>query len=141
MKLQPKRVKYRKSQRGRRKGKASHGTKLNFGEYGLMAQECGWLTARQIEASRIAIMRSIGGEGRLWIRVFPQKSITKKPLETRMGKGKGEPAFWAAVIKPGRILFEVAGVSEGRAKEAFRLASYKLPFETKVIFSGDLLWS
>ncbi|MEA3485217.1 MAG: 50S ribosomal protein L16 [Candidatus Aerophobetes bacterium] len=139
MKLQPKRVKYRKSQRGRRKGKASRGVKLNFGEYGLMAQECGWLTARQIEAGRIVIIRCIGGEGRLWIRVFPQKSITKKPLETRLGKGKGEPAFWVAVIKPGRILFEVAGVSEERAKGAFRLASYKLPFKTKVIFSGDLL--
>ena len=140
MKLQPKRVKYRKSQRGRMKGKASRGAKLNFGEYGLMAQECGWLTARQIEATRITIIRSIGGEGRLWIRVFPHKSVTQKPLETRMGKGKGEPAFWVVVIQPGRILFEVAGVSEEKAEEAFRLASHKLPFKTKIISSDkDLL--
>lgn len=137
MRLQSKRVKYRKVQRGRRKGKAYRGTNLSFGDYGLIAQENGWMTARQLEAARIAIIRSIGNEGRLWIRVFPHKSITKKPLETRMGKGKGEPAFWVVVIHPGRILFEVAGVNEERAREAFRLASHKLPFETRLICSDE----
>jgi len=135
MRLQPKRVKYRKVQRGKLRGKASRGTELNFGEYGLIAQEAKWLTARQIEATRIAIVRSVGHEGRLWIRVFPDKVVTKKPLETRMGKGKGEPDFWVAPIKPGRILFELGGVEERRAKAAFRLASHKLPFKTKIISS------
>ena len=135
MRLQPKKVKYRKVQRGRLRGKASRGTRLNFGEYGLIAQEAKWLTARQIEATRIAIVRSVGREGYLWIRVFPDKVVTRKPLETRMGKGKGEPDFWVAPVKPGRVLFELGGVEEGRAKMAFRLASHKLPFKTKFISS------
>jgi len=140
MRLQPKRIKYRKVQRGSMKGRASRGIKLNFGDYGLASRERGWLTARQIESARIAIIRSIGEEGRLWIRVFPGKSVTKKPLETRMGKGKGEPALWVAVIYPGRILFEVTGVDEKKASEAFRLASQKLPFKTGVIsVNKDLL--
>lgn len=139
MKLQSKRVKYRKVQRGKRRGKAYRGTNLSFGDYGLITQESGWMTARQLEAARIAIIRSIGNEGRLWIRVFPHKPITKKPLETRMGKGKGEPAFWVAVIHPGRILFEVAGVNKERAKDAFRLASHKIAFGTRVICSDEAL--
>jgi len=139
MKLQPKRVKYRKVHLGRIRGKASRGIRLSFGDYGLAAQEGGWLTARQLEAARIAIVRSIGDEGRLWVRVFPDKSVTKKPLETRMGKGKGEPAFWVAVIRPGRILFEVAGADKERTMEAFRLASHKLPFKTTLISSNEVL--
>ncbi len=140
MKLQPKRVKYRKSQRGSLKGKASQGTRLNFGEYGLVAQGIGWITARQIEASRVTIVRAIGHEGRLWIRIFPDKVVTKKPLETRMGKGKGEPDFWVAPVKPGRIMFELGGVESGTAEKAFRLASHKLPLKTKIISSyGGLL--
>ncbi|MCD6472565.1 50S ribosomal protein L16 [Candidatus Aerophobetes bacterium] len=133
MRLQPKRTKYRKTQKGRMKGKASKGTRLNFGEYGLMAEECSWITARQIESTRITMVRSIGKEGRVWIRIFPDKVITKKPLETRMGKGKGEPEYWVAPVKPGRVLFELEGVVEKKAKEAFRLASCKLPLKTKVI--------
>lgn len=140
MTLQPKRVKYRKSQRGSLKGKASKGTRLNFGEYGLVAQQVGWITARQIEASRVTIVRAIGHQGRLWIRIFPDKVVTKKPLETRMGKGKGEPEFWVAPVKPGRIMFELGGVESGTAEKAFRLASHKLPLKTKVISSyGGLL--
>jgi large subunit ribosomal protein L16 len=137
VKLQPKRVKYRKSQRGSLKGKASQGTRLNFGEYGLVAQGIGWITARQIEASRVTIVRAIGHEGRLWIRIFPDKVVTKKPLETRMGKGKGEPDFWVAPVKPGRIIFELGGVESGTAEKAFRLASHKLPLKTKVISSYE----
>ncbi len=137
MRLQPKRVKYRKSQRGRMKGKASKGTQLNFGEFGLIAEEPSWITARQIEASRIAIVRSIKHEGKLWIRVFPDKVVTKKPLETRMGKGKGEPEFWVAVVRPGRVLFELGGVGVDIAKVAFRLVSHKLSFKTKIISSLD----
>jgi len=138
MRLQPKRVKYRKNQKGKLRGRASRGTELNFGEYGLAAQETRWITASQIEATRVTIVRSVGHEGRLWIRIFPDKVITRKPLETRMGKGKGEPDHWVAPVKPGRILFELGGVEEGRAKEAFRLASRKLPLKTKVISSE--LW-
>ena len=138
MRLQPKRVKYRKSQKGRLRGRALRGTRLNFGEYGLVAQENKRITARQIEATRVTIVRSVGHEGRLWIRIFPDKAITKKPLETRMGKGKGEPDHWVAPVKPGRVLFELGGVEEGRAKEAFRLASRKLPLKTKIISSE--LW-
>jgi len=138
MRLQPKRVKYRKSQKGRLRGRALRGTRLNFGEYGLVAQENKRITARQIEATRVTIIRSVGHEGRLWIRIFPDKAITKKPLETRMGKGKGEPDHWVAPVKPGRVLFELGGVEEGRAKEAFRLASRKLPLKTKIISSE--LW-
>jgi len=137
MRLQPKRVKYRKSQRGRMKGKASKGTQLNFGEFGLIAEEPSWITARQIEASRIAVVRSIKHEGKLWIRVFPDKAVTKKPLETRMGKGKGEPEFWVAVVRPGRVLFELGGVRADIAKVAFRLVSHKLSFKTKIISSLD----
>jgi len=138
MRLQPKRVKYRKSQKGRLRGRALRGTRLNFGEYGLVAQENKRITARQIEATRVTIVRSVGHEGRLWIRIFPDKAITKKPLETRMGKGKGEPDHWVAPVKPGRVLFELGGVEEGKAKEAFRLASRKLPLKTKIISSE--LW-
>ena len=133
MPLQPKRVKYRKSQRGRRKGISSRGTKLSFGEYGLIATEAAWITSRQIEAVRVTIIRSLKHEGRLWIRIFPHKSVTKKPLETRMGKGKGEPADWVAVVRQGKILFEVGGVKENRAKKAFTLASHKLPIKTKFV--------
>jgi len=138
MRLQPKRVKYRKVQKGKLRGRALRGTKLNFGEYGLMAQETKWVTARQIEATRVTIVRSVGHEGRLWIRIFPDKPITRKPLETRMGKGKGEPDHWVAPIKAGRILFELGGIGERRAKAAFRLASRKLPLKTRIISSE--LW-
>lgn len=138
MRLQPKRVKYRKVQKGKLRGRATRGTKLSFGEYGLMAQETKWVTARQIEATRVTIVRSVGHEGRLWIRIFPDKAITRKPLETRMGKGKGEPDHWVAPVKAGRILFELGGIGEGRAKEAFRLASRKLPLKTRIISSE--LW-
>ena len=138
MKLQPKRVKYRKVQKGKLRGRATRGTKLSFGEYGLMAQETKWVTARQIEATRVTIVRSVGHEGRLWIRIFPDKVITRKPLETRMGKGKGEPDHWVAPVKAGRILFELGGIGEGRAKEAFRLAARKLPLKTRIISSE--LW-
>lgn len=138
MRLQPKRVKYRKVQKGKLRGKALRGTKLNFGEYGLIAEETKWVTARQIEATRVTIVRSVGHEGRLWIRIFPDKAITRKPLETRMGKGKGEPDHWVAPVKAGRILFELGGIGEGRAKEAFRLAARKLPLKTRIISSE--LW-
>ena len=138
MRLQPKRVKYRKSQKGRLKGRALRGARLNFGEYGLVAQENKLITARQIEAVRVTIVRAVGHEGRLWIRIFPDKAITRKPLETRMGKGKGEPDQWVAPVKSGRVLFELGGVEEGRAKEAFRLASRKLPIKTKIVSSE--LW-
>lgn len=138
MRLQPKRVKYRKVQKGKLRGRAARGTKLNFGEYGLMAQETKWVTARQIEATRVTIVRSVGHEGRLWIRIFPDKAITRKPLETRMGKGKGEPDHWVAPVKAGRILFELGGIGERRAKVAFRLASRKLPLKTRIISSE--LW-
>ena len=138
MKLQPKRVKYRKVQKGKLRGRAVRGTKLNFGEYGLMAQETKRVTARQIEATRVTIVRSVGHEGRLWIRIFPYKSITRKPLETRMGKGKGEPDHWVAPVKAGRILFELGGIGKRRAEAAFRLASRKLPLKTKIISSE--LW-
>ncbi len=115
------------------RGKASRGATLNFGDFGLQATECGWLTARQIEAARIAMTRFIKRTGRIWIRIFPDKPITKKPLETRMGKGKGPPEDWVAVIRPGRILYEMEGVPEERAREAFLLASHKLPIPTKFI--------
>ena len=139
MPLQPKRVKYRKSQRGRRKGISSRGTKLSFGEYGLIATEAAWITSRQIEAVRVTIIRSLKHEGRLWIRIFPHKSVTKKPLETRMGKGKGEPADWVAVVRQGKILFEVGGVKENRAERAFTLASHKLPIKTKFVSADGVI--
>jgi large subunit ribosomal protein L16 len=131
--LMPKKTKYRKQQKGRMKGKASRGNRLNFGDYGLQALECGWLTTRQIEAARIAMTRFIKRTGRIWIRIFPDKPITKKPAETRMGKGKGPPEDWVAVIRPGRILYEMEGVPEERAREAFLLASHKLPIKTRFI--------
>lgn len=131
--LAPKKVKYRKQQKGRRKGIATRGNELNFGDYALQAVECGWLTTKQIEAARIAMTRHIKRGGKIWIRIFPDKPITKKPAETRMGKGKGAPEDWVAVIKPGRILYEMEGVDLETAKEAFRLAAHKLPIATKFI--------
>lgn len=131
--LSPKKVKFRKKQKGRTKGKAYRGSSLEFGDYGLQAQECGLMTAQQIEAARIAVTRHVKRGGKVWIRVFPDKPIGKKPLETRMGKGKGAPDNWVAVIKPGRIIYELEGVDEAVAGEAFRLARHKLPFATKFI--------
>lgn len=131
--LLPKRVKYRKSQRGRRTGKASRGYLVSFGSYGLKALEPAWITDRQIEAARIALTRYMKRDGKVWIRIFPDKPVSKKPAETRMGKGKGAPEFWVAVVQPGRIMFEVDGVSEAVAQEAFRLASHKLPIKTQFI--------
>jgi len=135
--LQPKRVKYRKQQRGRLKGKASRGTKLAFGEYGLKALESAWITARQIEACRLTIVRNAKKEAKFWIRIFPDKPVTKKPAETRMGKGKGDVDHWVAVVKPGRILFELSGVSEEEAREIFRLVSHKLPIKTRFVSFKD----
>lgn len=131
--LIPSKVKYRKQQRGRRRGKAYKGSKINFGDYGLKALEAGWITNRQIEASRIAMTRFIKRGGKIWLRIFPDKPITKKPAETRMGKGKGAPEGWVAVVKPGRILFEMEGVEEKVAKRAFTLAAHKLPIKTKFV--------
>ncbi|RMD86817.1 MAG: 50S ribosomal protein L16 [Calditrichaeota bacterium] len=135
--LMPKRVKYRKQQRGRMKGKATRGSTLAFGEFGLKALTPGWVTSRQIEAARIAMTRYLKRGGKIWIRIFPDKPVTQKPAETRMGKGKGSPEYWVAVVKPGRIMFEVAGVSEDVAREAFRLASHKLPVQTKFISQAE----
>jgi len=134
--LMPSKVKHRKQQRGRRKGKAYTGSTMSFGDYGLKAMECGWLTSRQIEASRIAMTRFIKRGGKIWIRIFPDKPITKKPTEVRMGKGKGSPEAWVAVIKPGRLLFEMEGVDEVTAREAMRLASHKLPLKVKFVTRG-----
>ncbi len=131
--LMPKKVKYRKQQRGRMRGKAYRASSLSFGEYGLQALEPCWITARQIEAGRIAITRHVKRKGKLWIRVFPWKPITKKPTEVRMGKGKGDPDFWVDVIKPGRIMYELEGVPENIAREAMRLADRKLPIKTKFL--------
>ena len=131
--LEPKKIKYRKVHRGNRKGMAKGGTEVNFGSYGMKAMEPGWITARQIEATRISISRRVRKVGKMWIRIFPDKPITKKPLETRMGKGKGSPEYFACRVKPGRILFEVDGVSEQIAKEALYKASAKLPIKTKTI--------
>lgn len=138
--LMPKKVKYRKQQRGRMRGKARRGSSLAFGEYGLQAMEPCWLTAREIEAGRIAITRHAKRKGKLWIRVFPCKPVTKKPTEVRMGKGKGDPEFWVDVIKPGRILYEMEGISETVAKEAMRLASHKLPIRTRFISRESREW-
>jgi len=135
--LAPKRVKYRKQQRGRRTGKAKRGAKVSFGEYGLKALEAAWVSSRQIEAARVAITRHVKRGGKVWIRIFPDKPVTQKPAETRMGKGKGNPEFWVAVVKPGRILFEIEGVSEELAKEAMRLASHKLPLTTRFVVRED----
>ena len=133
MALMPKRVKYRKSQRGRIRGNATAGNYVAFGDYGIQATQCGWLTAQQLEAARVVLSRTIGNEGRYWCRVFPHKSVTAIAAETRMGKGKGEIEYWAVVIKPGTVLFEVAGVPEMAAREAFRLQSGKLPFRMKFL--------
>ena len=130
--LMPKKVKRRKVHRGRRRGKATRGAVVKFGEYGLQALECGWITSRQIEAARVAMTRHAKRGGKVWIRIFPDKPITKKPAETRMGKGKGAPEEWVAVVRPGRILYEMEGVSEGLARDAMRLAASKLPIRTRV---------
>ena len=131
--LMPKKVKHRRVMKGRMRGTASRGDKLNFGDFGLKALESGWITDRQIEAARIAMTRHIKRGGKIWIRMFPDKPITKKPAETRMGSGKGAPDHWVAVVKPGRMLFEIAGVKEDLAREALRLASHKLPIHTRVV--------
>lgn len=137
--LAPKRVKYRKPQRGRRKGKDFRGSTISFGAYGLKALEAAWITNRQIEAARIAINRYLKRDGKVWIRIFPDKAITKKPAETRMGSGKGSPEGWVAVVRPGRIMFEVDGVPRDAASEALRLASNKLPIKTKFVERIDLV--
>ena len=131
--LLPKRVKYRRVHRGRLKGKASRGTTVTYGEYGLQATEPAWITSNQIEAARIAMTRYIKRGGKVWIKIFPDKPITEKPAETRMGSGKGSPEYWVAVVKPGRVMFEIAGVPEDVAREALRLASHKLPIKTKFV--------
>ena len=131
--LMPKRVKYRRVQRGRMKGKATRGNFLAYGDYGIVATEPCWITANQIEAARVAMNRYMKRGGQVWIKIFPDKPVTAKPAETRMGSGKGSPEYWVAVVKPGRVLFEVGGVSEDVAREAIRLASYKLPCRTKFI--------
>jgi large subunit ribosomal protein L16 len=137
--LMPKRVKYRKTQRGRMRGKSLRGASLAFGEYGLKALEPGWVTSRQIEAARVALTRSLKRGGKIWIRIFPDKPVTKKPAETRMGKGKGNPEEWVAVVKPGRILYEMEGVSQDVAREAFRTAANKLGIATKFISRARVL--
>ncbi len=131
--LMPKKVKWRKQARGRMRGNTKGGDMVSFGEFGLKALEPGWISSRQIEAARIAISRSMSRTGKYWIRIFPDKPITKKPAETRMGKGKGAPEGWVAVVKPGRVMFELAGVTEEMAKEAFRLAGHKLPIKTRLV--------
>ncbi len=131
--LMPKRVKYRKQQRGRRAGFSKGATSVDFGEFGLKAMEAGWVTARQIEAARVALTRHLKRGGKVWIRVFPDKPVTKKPAETRMGKGKGAPELWVAVVKPGRVMFEIEGVAEDLAREAIRLAGHKIPIETRFV--------
>ncbi len=131
--LLPKRVKYRRVHRGRLKGKASRGNFVAYGEYGIMATEPAWITSNQIEAARIAMTRHTKRGGKVWIKIFPDKPVTEKPAETRMGSGKGSPEYWVAVVKPGRVLFEIAGVSEEVAREALRLASHKLPVKTKFV--------
>lgn len=131
--LLPKRVKYRKQHRGRMTGKALRGNKVSNGEFGLQALQCGWITSNQIEAARIAMTRYIKRGGQVWIKIFPDKPVTKKPLGTRMGKGKGAPEYWVAVVKPGRVMFEIEGVSEDVAREAMRLASHKLPIKCKFV--------
>ena len=135
--LMPKRVKFRKSQRGKMKGKATRGARVSFGDLGLKALEPAWITSRQIEACRVAITRKMKRDGQVWIRIFPDKPVSKKPLETRMGKGKGAPEFWVAPVRRGRVMFEVAGVSKELAMEALNLASHKLPIKTKVVVRPD----
>ncbi|MEM0952246.1 MAG: 50S ribosomal protein L16 [Cyanobacteria bacterium P01_H01_bin.74] len=135
--LMPKRTKYRKQMRGRRKGKETRGVNIEFGQYALASNDPGWITSRQIEAARRAMTRKIKRGGKIWIRIFPDKPITQKPAETRMGKGKGNPEYWVAVVKPGRIMFEMAGIPETLASEALKLAAQKLPIRTKIILSGQ----
>lgn len=137
--LMPKRVKYRKQMRGRMKGKASRGTDVTFGDYGLQAIEPGWVTARQIEAARRALVRFMRRRGKVWIRIFPDKPVTKRPAETRMGKGKGPVDHWVAVVKPGRIMFELSGLDAEAARDAMRLASHKLGIKTKFIRRGSVM--
>ena len=136
--LMPKRVKYRRVQRGRLTGKAQRGNKITYGEYGLVATEPAWITANQIEAARIAMTRYIKRGGNVWIKIFPDKPVTAKPAETRMGSGKGSPEYWVAVVKPGRVMFEIAGVSEDLAREAMRLASHKLPIKCKFVKKEEM---
>ena len=137
--LSPKKVKFRKQQKGKMRGTAQRGSSLNFGEFGLQAIDCGYISSKQIEAARIAMTRHVKRGGKIWIRIFPDKPITKKPAEVRMGKGKGAPEGWVAVVKPGRILYEMSGVSKEMAKEALRLAMHKLPVKTRFIERSDLL--
>lgn len=137
--LQPKRTKFRKKQKGRVKGIAQRGHTISFGSFGIKSLEAGWITSRQIEAARIAVTRKMKREGQVWIRIFPDKPVTKKPAEVRMGKGKGAPEYWVAVVKPGRIMFEVAGVPKEIAEEALRLAAQKLPCRTKFIVARDFV--
>ena len=136
--LEPKKIKYRRHHRGNRRGMATRGNHVAFGSFGLKAMEPGWITARQIEASRIVISRIVRKVGKMWIRIFPHKSITKKPAETRMGKGKGSPEYWVAVVKPGRILFEIDGIDFEQAQEAFRKCSNKLPIKAKIVSRREL---
>ena len=136
--LLPKRVKYRRVQRGRLKGKATRGNKVTYGDYGLVALEPAWITSNQIEAARVAMTRYIKGGGQVWIKIFPDKPITEKPAETRMGSGKGSPEYWVAVVKPGRVMFEIAGVDRELAAEAMRLASNKLPIKCKFVTKEEL---
>src|SRR5215510_6146975 len=135
--LMPKKVKYRKQQRGRMKGKAWRGSSLEFGDFGLKALDAAWITDRQIEAGRIAMTRFVKRGGKIWIRIFPDKPVTKKPAETRMGKGKGAPEYWVAVVKPGRILYEIEGVDEKTARDAMKLAAQKLPIKTRFVTRAD----
>jgi len=137
--LQPKRVKYRKTHRGTRRGKAQTGSTIEFGEFGLQAMEAEWVTARQIEAARRVIVRYLRRGGKMWIRIFPDKSVTKKPAETRMGSGKGAPDHWAAVVKPGRMIFEIGGIKENMAREAMILAAHKLPIDTKFVVKEGMM--
>lgn len=137
--LSPKKVKFRKQQKGKMRGMAQRGSSLNFGEFGLQATDCGYISAKQIEAARIAMTRHVKRGGRIWIRIFPDKPITKKPAEVRMGKGKGSPEGWVAVIRPGRVLYEMTGVSKEMAQEALRLAAHKLPIKTRFIERSDLI--
>ena len=136
--LLPKRVKYRRVHRGRLTGKATRGNKITYGEFGLVALEPAWITSNQIEAARIAMTRYTKRGGKVWIKIFPDKPVTEKPAETRMGSGKGSPEYWVAVVKPGRVMFEIAGVSEDVAREALRLASHKLPIKTKILKREDI---
>ncbi len=137
MALMPKRVKYRKAHRGRRAGKATRGNAISFGNFGLKSLQAAWITQRQIEAARVALTRQMKRDGKVWIRIFPDKPFTKKPAETRMGKGKGAPEYWVAVVKPGTVMFEVGGVTKAVAQEAMRLASHKLPIKSKFVVRYD----